>query len=152
MARQMSTTYAVISGETAVASTALRAASSSAGPATGRIPAECRSRGLKPAAWRVSTPISSSREEGDGELQEEAVELGLGQGVRALVLDRVHGGGDEERLRQLAGVPSTVTWRSSIASRREDWVLGGVRLISSARRRLVKTGPFWNENSAVRAS
>lgn len=50
------------------------------------------------------------------------------------------------------GVPSTVTWRSSIASRSEDWVLGGVRLISSARRRLVKTGPSWKENSAVRAS
>ncbi len=50
------------------------------------------------------------------------------------------------------GVPSTVTWRSSMASSRDDWVLGGVRLISSARSRLVKTGPGWKENSAVRVS
>lgn len=38
--------------------------------------------------------------QGHGELEEEAVQLGFRQGVRALVLDRVHGGGDEERLRQ----------------------------------------------------
>ena len=39
------------------------------------------------------------------------------------------------------GWPSTLTWRSSIASSRADWVFGGVRLISSASSRLVKTGP-----------
>src|SRR6266702_7288523 len=37
--------------------------------------------------------------------------------------------------------PSTVTWRSSMASSSAAWVLGGVRLISSARSRLVNTGP-----------
>ena len=50
------------------------------------------------------------------------------------------------------GVPSTETWRSSIASSSEAWVLGGVRLISSASMRLVNTGPSRNENCAVRAS
>ena len=42
--------------------------------------------------------------------------------------------------------PSTVTCRSSIHSRRPDWVLGVARLISSARRMLVKTGPLRNSN------
>ena len=37
--------------------------------------------------------------------------------------------------------PSTDTCRSSIASSRAAWVFGGVRLISSASSRLVKTGP-----------
>ena len=38
-------------------------------------------------------------------------------------------------------MPSTDTCRSSIASSRAAWVFGGVRLISSASSRLVKTGP-----------
>ena len=50
------------------------------------------------------------------------------------------------------GVPSTVTWRSSIASSSAAWVLGGVRLISSASIRLVKTGPSRKVNCAVRES
>ena len=50
------------------------------------------------------------------------------------------------------GVPSTETCRSSIASSRAAWVLGGVRLISSASSRLVKTGPSRNWNWAVFAS
>ncbi len=50
------------------------------------------------------------------------------------------------------GLPSTLTWRSSIASSSAACVLGGVRLISSASSRLVNTGPEWNSNSAVRAS
>ena len=50
------------------------------------------------------------------------------------------------------GVPSTETWRSSIASSSAACVLGGVRLISSASRRLVKTGPSRNWNSVVLAS
>src|SRR6266702_5657814 len=37
--------------------------------------------------------------------------------------------------------PSTVTCRSSMASSSAAWVFGGVRLISSASRRLVNTGP-----------
>ena len=37
--------------------------------------------------------------------------------------------------------PSIVTWRSCIASRSAACVFGGARLISSARRRLVKIGP-----------
>ena len=45
-----------------------------------------------------------------------------------------------------------VTCRSSIASSSEAWVLGGVRLISSASSRLVKTGPGRKENSALRLS
>lgn len=46
--------------------------------------------------------------------------------------------------------PSTVTWRSSMASRRADWLRGVARLISSARRTWVKTGPGRNSNSDVR--
>ena len=38
-------------------------------------------------------------------------------------------------------MPSTVTWRSCMASSSAAWVFGGVRLISSARRMLVKTAP-----------
>ena len=41
----------------------------------------------------------------------------------------------------LRETPSTETWPSSIASSSADWVFGGVRLISSASSRLVKTGP-----------
>jgi hypothetical protein len=60
----------------------------------------------------------------DVDLEQEPVELSLGQRVRPLVLDGVLGG-----------------WASCIASSRAAWVFGGVRLISSASRTLVKTGP-----------
>lgn len=42
-----------------------------------------------------------------------------------------------------------VTWCSSIASRRADCTFGGVRLISSARRILVKIGHFRTSNFPV---
>ena len=48
--------------------------------------------------------------------------------------------------------PSVVTCRSCIASSSAAWVFGGARLISSARRRLVKIGPGMNSNSARRWS
>ena len=35
-----------------------------------------------------------------------------------------------------------LTWDSAMASSRADWVLGEARLISSARRILVNTGPL----------
>ena len=44
--------------------------------------------------------------------------------------------------------PSAETWPSSIASSSADWVFGGVRLISSASSRLVKTGPSRKSSSA----
>ena len=40
------------------------------------------------------------------------------------------------------GIPPAVTWCSCIASSSAAWVLGGVRLISSARMTLAKTGPL----------
>src|SRR5262245_40512471 len=40
-----------------------------------------------------------------------------------------------------------LTWRSCIACSRAAWVLGGVRLISSASRMLVKIGPLTKRNS-----
>ncbi len=46
--------------------------------------------------------------------------------------------------------PSTVTCRSCIASSSADWVLGGVRLISSASSSPVNSGPLRNSNSEVR--
>ena len=82
------------------------------------------------------------------QLEQEAVELGLGQRVGALVLDRVLGGGDQERVGQRPrAARRRVTCRSSIASSSEACVFGGVRLISSASSRLVKTGPSRKENS-----
>ena len=48
--------------------------------------------------------------------------------------------------------PSSVTWRSSIASSSAAWVLGGVRLISSASRKSVNTGPRERWNVPVRGS
>ena len=42
-----------------------------------------------------------------------------------------------------------VTARSCIAWSSADWVLGGVRLISSARRTLVNTGPRVSTNAAA---
>ena len=50
------------------------------------------------------------------------------------------------------GVPSTETWRSSMASSSAACVFGGVRLISSASSRFVKIGPSRNSNRAVLAS
>ena len=46
-------------------------------------------------------------------------------------------------------MPSTVTWRSSIASSSADWVFGEARLISSATTMLAKTAPGLNSNSRV---
>ncbi len=45
--------------------------------------------------------------------------------------------------------PSTVAFPSSITSSRADWVLGEVRLISSARNKLQNTAPSRNSNSLV---
>jgi hypothetical protein len=45
--------------------------------------------------------------------------------------------------------PSTVTWASSMTSRRADCVLGDARLISSARTISAKTGPAWKTHSPV---
>ena len=86
----------------------------------------------------------------DQQLEHEPVELRLGQRVGALVLDRVLCGDHDERVGQRAvPTPSAVTWRSSIASSSAACVLGGVRLISSARNRFVKTGPSRNRKPAV---
>ena len=46
-------------------------------------------------------------------------------------------------------LPSTVTCRSSITSKRAAWVLAGARLISSMSIILANTGPFLNSNSLV---
>ena len=77
---------------------------------------------------------------GDVDLHQEAVALGLGQGVDALGLDGVLGREHQERLRQRVGRPPTLTWRSAIASSSADCTLAGARLISSASTRLAKTG------------
>ena len=47
-------------------------------------------------------------------------------------------------------MPSTLTWRSCIASSSAACVLGGVRLISSASTRFVKIGPGRNASSPAR--
>jgi len=48
--------------------------------------------------------------------------------------------------------PSTVTWRSPIASSSAACVFGGARLISSARTTLANTGPGANSNSPAASS
>ena len=45
--------------------------------------------------------------------------------------------------------PSTVTWRSAIASSSADWVFGVARLISSTRTTLAKIGPGLNSKPRV---
>ena len=69
-------------------------------------------------------------------------------GIGAVVLDRILGGDHHERFRKRVGVPSVVTWRSLIASSRADCVLGVARLISSAKRKFVKTGPCLNSKAS----
>jgi len=71
------------------------------------------------------------------DLEEEAVELASGAG-RSLLLDRVPRGEDLNGSGRRCVVVPTVTRLSCIACKRAAWVLGGVRLISSARTRLWK--------------
>ena len=81
--------------------------------------------------------------------QEEAVELRLGERERPLVLDRVLGRENEERVREAPRVtPSTVTCRSAIASSSADCVFGVARLISSTRTTFAKIGPGRNSKLA----
>ena len=75
------------------------------------------------------------------DLEEEAIELRLGERVRPLLLDGVSRREDLERIGERVRRVPTVTLRSCIASRSAAWVFGGVRLISSARTRLWKIGP-----------
>ena len=55
----------------------------------------------------------------------------------------MNGGGERPWL------PSTVTWRSSIASSSADCVFGEARLISSASTMLANSGPGWKRNCSV---
>ena len=79
----------------------------------------------------------------DLDVEHEAVELGLGQRIGAFLLDRVLRGDDEERIGQVVGLLAGGDLRvpASPASR-AACVLGGVRLISSARTMLAKIGPL----------
>ena len=95
-------------------------------------------------------PLGLGRRVADGQPQQEPVELGLGQRVGALELDRfwvatTRNGRSRDRV-----TPSMVTCRSCIASSRAAWVLGGDRLISSPSSRLVNTGPGRNSKSPER--
>ena len=86
----------------------------------------------------------------DEDLQHEAVDLRLGQRVRALRLDRVLRRHDEERLGTGCVSCAIVTWRSCITSSSADCTFAGARLISSASRKLQKTGPSSVSNVAGR--
>ncbi len=77
----------------------------------------------------------------DEDLEHEAVDLRLGQRVRALGLDRVLRRHDEERVGHGNVSWPIVTWRSCITSSSADCTFAGARLISSASRKLQKTGP-----------
>ena len=87
------------------------------------------------------------RREGHHDLEEEAVELGLGQGIGPLHLERVLGREDEERRVEreaLAGDRDLVLLHRL---EQADWVFGVARLISSARTRLAKIGPGWKRKT-----
>ena len=114
-----------------------------------------RSTSSRPRAARrrTSVPLGVAIGVADADPKQEAVELRLRQGIGALVLDRVLRGDDGEgRREQVASRPSTVTWRSCIASSSDAWVFGGARLISSPSTRLAKTGPGRNTSSPRRGS
>jgi hypothetical protein len=72
----------------------------------------------------------------DDDVEHEAIELGFGKGVRPFQLDRVLRGEHVERLFELIG--------AALNRDAADCVLGGVRLISSARTMLAKIGPGAN--------
>jgi len=87
----------------------------------------------------------------DGELDQEAVQLRLGQGVGPLVLDRVLGRGHQDGSGSGRGSPSTDTCRSSIASSSAACVFAGpVDLVGE--QEVGETGPSRNWNRAVFAS
>jgi hypothetical protein len=86
------------------------------------------------------------RREGHPQLEQEAVELGLGQRVGALHLERVLRGQHEERRLERCTLAGDGPCCSCIASSSADCVLGVARLISSASSRLAKTGPGWKRN------
>ena len=91
---------------------------------------------------RGSSVSSLERRVAHEELEQEPVELRLGQRVRPLHLDRVLRRQHEERARAAgARRPPTVTLRSCIASSSADCVLGVARLISSASTMCAKIGP-----------
>ena len=94
----------MISGETEVLATAARAASRSRGPGDGAHAGGVQVARVEAPACRVRTSISScAGGQRHGQLQQEAVQLGFGERVRALVLDGVLGRGDQERVGQWAG-------------------------------------------------
>ena len=85
--------------------------------------------------------------ERDHDLEQEAVELRLGQGIGALHLERVLGGQHEERRLErvaLAGDRDLVLLHRL---EQADCVFGVARLISSARTRLAKIGPGWKRKT-----
>ena len=86
------------------------------------------------------------------ESEEEAVELGVGQRIRAFVFERVLGSKCLKGASSSMGDPSNVTCRSCMTSRRAACVFAGARLISSANNRFVKTGPRRVTNSPDRMS
>ena len=81
--------------------------------------------------------------------EHEPVQLRLGQREGALVLDRVLGGDDEERVGHRVG--DAVDRRLPLlhALEQASWVLGVARLISSARTTWLMIGPGRNSNSCV---
>ena len=111
-----------------------------------------------PSTGRIVVIMQRRRAAGDLELflelriahehlEHEAVLLRLGQRIGAFLLDGVLRRQDEERSASGGGRRPTVTWRSCMASSRAACVLGGVRLISSARMTLANIGPCRNRNS-----
>ncbi len=95
-------------------------------------------------------PLDVARRHVERQLHEEAVELRLGQGVRALELDRVHRRGDEERVRQRSG--RAVDADLAFLHRLEECRLRlrGRRFTSSASSTFVNTGPRGTEGAGRR--
>ena len=78
----------------------------SAGPATARTPAAAHVTGVEAGGVPgEDLELGVARGDRQHDLEQEAVELGLGQRVGAFVLDRVLGGRHQERAGQLSGDP-----------------------------------------------
>ena len=86
------------------------------------------------------------------ELEQEPVELRLGQLVGALVLDRVLGGGDDERVGQRTrfALDADLAFLHGLQQRRLGLGRRAVDLVGQ--QQVGEDRPGWNSNSAVRAS
>jgi hypothetical protein len=107
-----------------------------------------RGRGCFAPVVFVTTAPRRLRQVVDDDVEHEAIELRFRQRIGAFELDRILGRQHEERLSSgRSGRRRDVVLLHRLEQR--ACVLGGVRLISSARMICAKTGPFTNAAAAA---